>query len=330
MKKTLLAAILVATFTAGAAEARDQIRAVGSSTVFPFATLAAESWVRSTGYKSPVIESTGSGGGMKLFCNGVGTEHPDITNASRAIKQSEIDRCKENGVTPVELKIGFDGIVVASSKEGTDLDVTLEQLFLALASEVPDGNGGWKANPYQNWNEIGEGLPKQKIRVLGPPPTSGTRDAWVEIVMHGACEKLGVDKKDIKAHCSAMRQDGAFIESGENDNLIVQKLKADPESYGIFGYSFLEENFDTVKGATVSGVQPEFELIASGEYPISRSMYVYFKKEHFNVITGLTEFARYFASDTFLGEEGAAVDKGLIPLPASELKAAREKLEAAF
>ena len=330
MKKTLLAAILVATFTAGAAEARNQIRAVGSSTVFPFATLAAESWVRSTGYKSPVIESTGSGGGMKLFCNGVGTEHPDITNASRAIKQSEIDRCKENGVTPVELKIGFDGIVVASSKEGTDLDVTLEQLFLALASEVPDGNGGWKANPYQNWNEIGEGLPKQKIRVLGPPPTSGTRDAWVEIVMHGACEKLGVDKKYIKAHCSAMRQDGAFIESGENDNLIVQKLKADPESYGIFGYSFLEENLDTVKGATVSGVQPEFELIASGEYPISRSMYVYFKKEHFNVITGLTEFARYFASDTFLGEEGAAVDKGLIPLPASELKAAREKLEAAF
>ncbi|MEO0679324.1 MAG: PstS family phosphate ABC transporter substrate-binding protein [Pseudomonadota bacterium] len=286
---------------AGAAQARDQIRIVGSSTVFPFATAVAEQFGRTTSFKTPVIESTGSGGGLKLFCAGVGTEHPDITNASRRMKKSEFDLCQENGVTEItEVVVGFDGIVVGNAISGATLDLTREQLWEALAAEGP--------KPAM-WNEIDPSLPAVKIEVLGPPPTSGTRDAFEELVM-----EEGGDSADI-------REDGAYIESGENDNLIVSKLEANPQALGIFGYSFLDQNADKIKGAMIEGVEPTFENIAAGDYPVSRSLYFYIKKAHVDVIPGMMEYVAEFISDGAAGDEGYLADKGLIPLPAADFAA---------
>ncbi|MEO1687177.1 MAG: PstS family phosphate ABC transporter substrate-binding protein [Pseudomonadota bacterium] len=286
---------------AGAAQARDQIRIVGSSTVFPFATAVAEQFGRTTSFKTPVIESTGSGGGLKLFCAGVGTEHPDITNASRRMKKSEFDLCQENGVTDItEVVVGFDGIVVGNAISGATLDLTREQLWEALAAEGP--------KPAM-WNEIDPSLPAVKIEVLGPPPTSGTRDAFEELVM-----EEGGDSADI-------REDGAYIESGENDNLIVSKLEANPQALGIFGYSFLDQNADKIKGAMIEGVEPTFENIAAGDYPVSRSLYFYIKKAHVDVIPGMMEYVAEFISDGAAGDEGYLADKGLIPLPAADFAA---------
>ena len=318
-----------------AAEARDQIRIVGSSTVFPFAAVVAEEFGKTTDNKTPVVESTGSGGGLKLFCAGVGVDHPDITNASRRIKLSEVDRCAENGVTDItEVKFGFDGIVLANSKATEPFSITLQQLFLALAKDVPS-DGGMVANPNQTWADVDASLPAVKIEVLGPPPTSGTRDAFVELAMEGGCKTFPdikalkkQDKKAYKVLCHSIREDGAFVEAGENDNLIVQKLKANPSALGIFGYSFLDQNRDKVQGSTINGIAPDFDTIADGSYPVSRSMYFYVKKAHVGVIPGIEEYIATFTDEDAWGPYGYLADKGLIPLPDADREAMRTQATA--
>ena len=330
--KTALLSGILATVWAGSAisASRDYISIVGSSTVYPFATVVAETFGKSTSFKTPKIESTGSGGGMKLFCAGVGLEHPDITNASRRIKASEVKQCHENGVNEiVEVKIGYDGIVMASSKEVAPMELTRKDIFLALAKEVPDpknpDSGALVANPYQTWKDVNSSLPATKIRVLGPPPTSGTRDAFVELAMEGGCKGLpevdaleDTDKDTHKARCHSIREDGVFIEAGENDNLIVQKLRANPNAVGIFGFSFLDQNTDTVQGALVDGMEPSFDNIASGEYPVSRPLFFYVKTAHIGVIPGIEEYVAEFTSEKAWGDEGYLADKGMIPMPQEE------------
>ncbi len=319
---TALAGMMMA--VAGAAQARDQIRIVGSSTVFPFSTTVAETFGKTTGFKTPVVESTGSGGGMKLFCAGVGVEHPDITNASRRIKASEYEKCTKNGVSITEVKIGFDGIVLANSKQSDRLTLTKKQIFMALAKQVPV-DGKLVDNPYQKWSDIDPSLPNSKIEVLGPPPTSGTRDAFVELAMEGGAKKFESlkalrksDKKAFKAIAHTVREDGAYVEAGENDNLIIQKLEANPQALGIFGFSFLDQNADKIQGSIVEGAEPTFENIAAGDYGVSRSLYFYVKKEHVGSVPGIQEFVNAFTNEDAWGDEGYLADKGLIPLPAAD------------
>ncbi|GHA44901.1 phosphate ABC transporter substrate-binding protein [Amylibacter ulvae] len=325
--KTLsISAVALATAVAAPAFAdRDQIKIVGSSTVFPFATTVAERFGKNTEFKTPVVESTGSGGGLKLFCAGTGEEHPDITNASRRIKSSEVELCAENGITDiVEAQIGYDGIVFANSKESDQLDLTLQEIFLALAKDVPTADGGVEPNPYTSWNQINPALPALKIEVMGPPPTSGTRDAFLELAMEGGCDEFeaikAMSKDDHKAICHTIREDGAFVEAGENDNLIVQKLQANPAAFGIFGFSFLEQNSDSVQGSKINGVSPTFDDIATGDYPVSRSLFFYVKKDHVDVVPGINEFLAEFTSEDAWGEDGYLADKGLIPMQDDERK----------
>jgi len=331
------ATIAAATVCAsGNAFARDQIRIVGSSTVYPFATVVAEEFGRSTSFKTPIIESTGTGGGLKLFCAGVGVEHPDVTNASRRIKQSEIDLCAEKGVTGVtEIKIGYDGIVLANSKKAAAAALTLRQIFLALAAEVPTPSGALIANPNKTWKDVDPSLPDVEIEVLGPPPTSGTRDAFNELALEGGCKTFPEikalkkkDKGEYKRTCHSVREDGAYVEAGENDNLIVQKLVANPNALGVFGYSFLDQNADVIQGGTVDGVEPAFEAISSGSYPVSRSLYFYVKDAHVGSIPGIREYVIEFTSEKAYGEFGYLTDKGLIPSPKAERKEFRAAAEA--
>lgn len=331
MNKTAfaLATMFAAATVAGAASARDQIRIVGSSTVFPFSTAVAETFGKTSSFKTPVVESTGSGGGLKLFCSGVGVDHPDIANASRRIKKSEVERCAGNGVNEiVEVKIGYDGIAMGSSKAGPDLKLTKKQIFMALAKQVPV-DGKLVANPYTKWSEIAGDLPNIGIEVLGPPPTSGTRDAFVELVMREGAEAFPMlkamkkDKHAFRAVSDAMREDGVFVEAGENDNLIVQKLEANPAAFGIFGFSFLDQNADKIKGAEIEGEMPTFDAIADGSYGVSRSLFFYVKKAHVDVVPGIKEFVAEFTSEKAAGEYGYLTDKGLIPLPAADLDAMR-------
>ncbi|GAA3582963.1 substrate-binding domain-containing protein [Marinobacter xestospongiae] len=332
--KAALASVAVAGAMAAVSTptlARDTINIVGSSTVYPFATVVAERFGRNTDFPTPKLESTGSGGGLKLFCAGIGTQHPDITNASRRMKSSEFELCQSNGVKDiVEVKIGSDGIVLASSKEAENLDISLEQLFLALAKEVPDPNGGDRlvANPYQNWSDIDASLPNKPIRVMGPPPTSGTRDAFNELALEGGCEEIPmIDamEKDAKEQvCQSIREDGAFVEAGENDNLIVQKLASDSTSYGVFGYSFLEENSGTLQAATINGMEPTMENISSDAYPVARSLWFYVKKAHVGVVPGIAEYVAEFTSEGTWGDNGYLADVGLIPLARSARMQASE------
>lgn len=329
-KKVLFSLALTGAVLAQAnvAEARDQIRIVGSSTVFPFATTVAERFGKTTNFKTPVIESTGSGGGLKLFCAGIGDGHPDITNASRRIKSSEIEKCAKNGITEItEVKIGYDGIVLANSKKSGLMNVSLKDLYLALAKDVPGEDGKTMANPYMTWKDVNASLPDTKIEVLGPPPTSGTRDAFVELAMEGGCKQFDwvkamkkTDKKAYKALCHTIREDGAYIEAGENDNLIVQKLDANPKAFGIFGFSFLDQNADTLQGSIVNGEEPSFDNIAAGDYPVSRALYFYVKKAHVKTVPGIKEYLAEFTSEKAYGEEGYLSEKGLIPMPVSERK----------
>jgi phosphate transport system substrate-binding protein len=324
MKRTLAIAAFASLAFAASAEARDQIRIVGSSTVFPFSTAVAEQFGKTGSFKTPVVESTGTGGGFKLFCAGVGVDHPDVSNASRAIKESEVKTCAENGVTEItEVKIGYDGIVVANSKSVPAYNLTITQIWQALAKDVPV-NGAMAANPYKTWSDIDASLPAVAIEVFGPPPTSGTRDAFVELVMDKGCEEFAevkaLDKDAMKAACQTIREDGAFIEAGENDNLIVQKLEANPQALGVFGFSFLDQNADKIQGSAVGGVAPTFEAIADGSYPVSRPIFFYVKNAHVGVIPGIQEFVAEFMSDRASGDEGYLADKGLIPLPAEEHK----------
>ena len=307
----------------GAAQARDQIRVVGSSTVYPFTTTVAEQVGKTAGIKTPVVESTGTGGGMKLFCAGVGVGHPDATNASRRMKKGEFEQCQKNGVTDiVEITVGYDGLSVAQSKQGTPMKLTLGQLFMAVAKEVPGADGKLVANPYKNWSDIDKSLPNIKIEVLGPPPTSGTRDAFHELLLEVGAEQIpalaSLKKSDRKAFDKAwksLREDGAYVEAGENDNVIVQKLVANKDAFGVFGFSFLEENAAQLRGVTLDGVEPTYDNINKGTYKGSRLLYVYLKKQHLGVIPGLDKFAAEFVSVRALGEDGYLAKKGLVTLP---------------
>ena len=326
-KKIFLLTLINLAFL-GTINARDQINIVGSSTVYPFSTVVAETFGNKTGIKVPKIESTGSGGGMKLFCKGLGTSHPDITNASRRIKKSEFNKCKENGIDVVEIKVGYDGIVIANSKKSTLLNLTKRQIFLALAKQVPEGNkegGNLVDNPNKKWWDIDPNLPNKKIEVLGPPPTSGTRDAFNELAIEGGCKtfpKLKAikkqDKKKYKAICRAVREDGAFIEAGENDNLIVQKLVENENAFGVFGFSFLIENEDKIQGSTVDGMAPTMETIADKSYGVSRPLYFYVKLAHVDVIPGIREFLAEYTSEDSWGPGGYLEERGMIPMPENE------------
>mgnify|MGYP001828934382 FL=1 len=330
LRKSILMAGLSAATLTGVADAatRDYISVVGSSTVYPFATVVAEQFGKTSEFKTPKIESTGSGCGLKLFCAGVGVEHPDITNASRRIKRSEVEMCAENGVKDIiEVKVGYDGIVVANAKSVKQMELTRKDLFLALAKNVPDPKDPTKLveNPYKTWKDVNPDLPDTKIEVLGPPPTSGTRDAFAELAMEGGCKQFESikamkkeDKKKYKAVCHGVREDGAYIEAGENDNLIVQKLEKNPNALGIFGFSFLDQNADKVHGSKIDGVDPTFDAIADGSYPVSRPLQFYVKKAHVGVIPGIAEYLAEFTSDKAWGDEGYLSDKGLIPMPEEE------------
>ncbi|MBA3520456.1 MAG: substrate-binding domain-containing protein [Rhizobiales bacterium] len=317
---------------AAAQGSRDQIRIVGSSTVFPYTQAVAEQYAASTGNPAPVVESTGTGGGMQIFCGGVGPDHPDITGASRAMKKSEHELCMQNGVDSVtEVLLGYDGLSIAQAQSAPDMNLTKAQIFQALASEV-EVDGQVVANPNKNWSDIDPSLPETAITVFGPPPTSGTRDAFVELVMAEGCEEfpaiaaLEGDHKD--EVCARMRQDGPFVEAGENDNLIVQRLNSDANALGIFGYSFLYENQDTLKAVSVDGVAPSTETIADGSYKVSRPLYIYVKNAHRGVIEGLDEFVTEYVSDESFGEGGYLSERGLIPLSEDERNTVREAVTA--
>jgi len=329
--KLAMAAFIGLAMSSGA-QARDQIEIVGSSTVFPFATAVAEQFGRTSKFKTPVVESTGSGGGLKLFCAGIGLEHPDVTNASRRIKGKEFKKCQANGIDLTEIVVGFDGIVVANAKGAPQLKLTRQQIYLATAKVVPDPNrpcqSNWCepiANPYKKWSDIDASLPDAKIEILGPPPTSGTRDAFQELAMSKGANAFPHMKKLKKADKSmwkkltrTVREDGAWIDAGENDNLMVSKLSTNPNAVGVFGFSFLDQNSDKIKGAIVEGIEPSFDNIAEGKYGISRSLYFYIKHAHVGTVPGILEYVAEFTSEKAFGEDGYLVDKGLIPLPASE------------
>ena len=332
MSRQSLALAAVATLAitgalSGTAEAREEIRIVGSSTVFPFSTAVAERFGQTTKFKTPIVESTGSGGGLKLFCAGLGPGHPDIANASRRIKASEVERCAKGGVADiVEVKIGYDGIVIANSVQTVQYDLSLRDLFLALAKEVPGSvDGALIANPYKTWKDVNPTLPATKIEVLGPPPTSGTRDAFAELALEGGCKTVGwikaLEKSDgerYKAICHAVREDGHYIEAGENDNLIVQKLAANPAALGVFGFSFLDQNAEKIQGSRIDGKEPSFDNISDGAYPVSRPLFFYVKKAHVGVIPGVAEFIAEFTSEKAWGPDGYLSDKGMIPLSDAE------------
>ncbi len=321
---------------AGAASARDTIRVVGSSTVYPFTTAVAEQFGKSGAGKTPVVESTGTGGGFKLFCAGVGVGHPDVSNASRAIKKGEFEDCQKNGVKDiVEIRVGIDGLTIAQSKAGPAIKLTRKQVFQALAEQVPDKDGKLVANPYKTWSDVDASLPAIKIEVLGPPPTSGTRDSFHELFMEKGAEEFAslkdLKKADSKAFdkvWKSIRKDGAYVEAGENDNVIVQKLEANKNAFGIFGYSFLEENTAKLKGVAIEGVEPEGEAISSGKYKGARPLFVYIKKQHVGVIPGLDKFVAEYVSDKAMSKDGYLARKGLVPLPKAEAGKVAEAAKA--
>jgi len=320
------AAVVALAAMSDAASARDQIRIVGSSTVYPFTTAVAEQFGKSGAGKTPVVESTGTGGGMKLFCAGVGESHPDLTNASRAMKKGEFDDCQKNGVKDiVEIKVGIDGLTIAQSKAGPAMKLTMEQVFMALAEQVPDKDGKLIPNPNKTWSDVDKALPNIKIEVLGPPPTSGTRDSFHELFMEIGAKKIAALKdlqKDSKAFdkvWKSMRKDGAFVEAGENDNVIVQKLEANKNAFGIFGYSFLEENTAKLKGVAIDGVEPDYDAISSGKYKGARPLFVYVKKQHVGVVPGIDKFVAEYVSVKALSKDGYLARKGLVALPKGEL-----------
>ncbi len=308
---------------------RTGIWAAGSSTVFPFATRVAENFSRSFGGAAPRVESLGTGGGIKAFCQGVGPATPDIANASRPMKASEFADCQANGVTQIiELKIGYDGIVIATARNGAAFNLRLQDLYLGLAKDVPGANGAFVANPATSWNMVNPGLPAQRIQVYGPPPTSGTRDAFLELGMAPGAKLIPAlaaieDGDRFEALAHTLREDNAWIDSGENDNAIVQTLTRTPGSLGVFGYSFLEQNLDTVKAETIDGVSPTLTTIADGSYPLARSLYIYVKVAHIGVTPGLEQFVQEFLSDASAGRGGYLQDRGLVPLPADQLTAQR-------
>jgi len=319
MKKIILATAAALLVAAGTAQARDQIKIVGSSTVYPFSSYVAEALGSTTKFKTPVVESTGSGGGMKLFCAGNGMDTPDITNASRRMKAKEFKTCQKNGVKNItELVVGYDGIAIAQSKSAAPINLTRKELLLAVAAKVPNKDeSGLIDNPYHYWNEINPKLPHRKITIYGPPTSSGTRDAFEDMILKHNTKhwKVYNDAGYKKFH--EIRQDGVYVPSGENDNLIVQKLTKDTAALGIFGYSYLAENTDKIAAATIEGVAPAPETVQNGSYKLSRSLYFYIKQSHIGKVPGIPEYANLFMSEQMIGDDGECADIGLIPLPGS-------------
>lgn len=319
------AAALLAPSGSSAQAGRDYVWASGSSTVFPFASRVAENYTRKSGKKAPKIESVGTGGGIKAFCGGVGAGFPDIANASRPMKKSEFDICASKGVKDIiEIKVGFDGIVIAGDKDGADYAFKVEHLHQALSKTVLRG-GKWVANPYMTWDQIGPGLPGNRIVVYGPPPSSGTRDAFVELAIEAGARRYPTidairsdNEATFKARVDPLRTDGGWIDAGENDNALVQTVTKTPGSLAVFGYSYLEENMDKIKAASVGGIKPTAGAIADGSYPLSRSLYIYVKKSQLAVTPGLKEFVAEFTSDAATGKGGYLQSRGLIPLPAGQ------------
>lgn len=306
----------------------ESVWVVGSTTVFPFATRVAENFARKTGAATPRVEGLGTGAGLKAFCAGVGAGTPDIAAASRPIKPSEFDACVANGAGDiVEIKIGYDGVVVATAKDGADYDLRLQDIYLGLAKDTPQG-GGFAANPARTWRDVSASLPAQRIQVYGPPPTSGTRDAWLELAMGPGAESIPAlkalktaDDGRFKTISGTLRGDGAWIDAGENDNALVQTLTRTPGALGVLGYSYLEQNRDMVKGARIAGVAPTFEAIADGSYPLARSLYIYVKKAHTPLKPALKSFIAEFVSEAAAGRTGYLRERGLIPLSVDELTA---------
>lgn len=335
MKKYVFFVSALVVLLACSDASRKQVWVVGSSTLYPFIAAAAEQYGRVEGNATPIVEATGTGGGIKLFCAGVGLKHPDIANASRPMKDKERDLCKQNGVTRItEFAVGFDGIVLANLKSSTRYNLTPAQLFLALAKVLPDAKGVLKPNTYKLWSEIDPKLPETKIEVYGPPPTSGTRDAFVEIVMEHECKSFSAfeaafpNEDQRKEQCKLLREDGVFVDAGENDNIIVQKLKHNPKALGLFGYSFLEQNADSLQGSMIAGVEPSFDNIAAGQYAISRSLFIYIKQENIEEMPNIVPFVKEILSEHAIGEEGYLTYKGLIPLPAPSRKLNIERVTA--
>lgn len=308
-----------------------KIKIVGSSTVAPFSTTVAEQFGAISPHPAPIVETTGTGGGFKAFCDSVGPNEPSIVNASRKIKEGERALCTDAGIIdPFELKIGYDGIVLANRKSGPELNLTKVEIYRALAAELPDGEGGWKANPHRFWSDVNPDLPNMRILVSGPPPTSGTRDAFAEIVLQTGALSLPemqalqeADPEAFTARAREIRNDGAWIDSGENDSSIINTLLRNEDAVGVLGYSFLEQNLDRVKGGKISGVAPTFENISSGDYGVSRSMYFYIKLENLPMVPGLADYVEEFTQEDAWGPDGYLAEKGLIPLPAEDRQTVR-------
>ncbi|NWF36862.1 substrate-binding domain-containing protein [Mariprofundus sp. KV] len=326
MKKIIMATAALLLGATAAQAGGDQIHIVGSSTVYPFSSYVAEELGATTKFKTPVVESTGSGGGMKLFCAGNGMDTPDITNASRRMKDKEYKQCQENGVKYItEVVVGYDGIALAQSKDTAPMNLTRKQILLAVAAEVPNKEGtALIANPYHFWDEIDASLPHRKITFYGPPTSSGTRDAFEDLTMKAVAKKMDVYTNLYKADQKAnkkykkyheVRQDGVYVPSGENDNLIVQKLTKDPEALGIFGYSYLTENSDRISAATIAGIAPSPAAVQDGSYKLARSLYFYIKKSHIDKVPGMKEYINLFTSEQMIGDGGACTEIGLIALP---------------
>lgn len=331
MRKLIFAAV-AASLVSSAAYAREYVSIAGSSTVLPFATIVAEQLGNNPSFNTPVVESGGSSVGKKGVCQGIGTEYIDIGNASSRMKVKELEYCTANGIAVTEIKVGYDGIVVANAKGGVQLNISKSDLGKALTAKVPDENGNFIDNPYTHWNQINPDLPNIPIRVMGPPTTSGTRASFVEMVNEkGYCKKDALAKAALKAAgekakvCRAMRTDGAYIEAGEQDNLIVQKLQEDTGTYGIFGFSYLDQNSDVLEGAIVDGSAPTFDAIADGDYSISRSLYFYVKHAHVGVVPGVKEYMTEWTKHW--GEDGLLSDAGMIPLPATEMSEMKSRMK---
>jgi len=307
---------------------RQHVHVVGSSTAYPIIAAAAEHFGHTSTWTTPVVESTGTGGGIKLFCSGLSLQTPDIVMASRAMKPSERSDCEKNHVTDIrEVKIGFDGIVIANRNDAPRFSLSRHDIYLALARQVPSRTrpGEMVDNPYRTWQQVNPALPDLEIRVYGPPPTSGTRDSLAERVLSGAClaepamrDLFHQDRDAFQQQCHSLREDGAFINAGENDARLVRKLSNDPQALGILGFNFLDRNRDRLQAATVEGIPPEFETIESGIYPLSRPLYLYAKPQHYKVVGGLQSFIDDITSPASLGQEGRLIDQGLIPLPTAQ------------
>lgn len=320
---------------ASAPASADQVWVAGSSTVFPFATRVSEQVARTSGATAAKVESLGTGGGIKLFCGGTGASFPDIATASRPMKKSEYEACQAAGVTEiVELKVGYDGIVVANARSGSPLNLKVEHLHKALAAELPSG-GGFAANTAKTWRDVDPSLPAERIQVYGPPPTSGTRDAFAELALEKGAEAnpalkalKGSDEDAFKQRAHTVRSDGAWIDSGENDNAIIQTLEKTPGSVGVFGFSFLENNLDKVKPASIGGVSPTMATISDGSYPLARSLYIYVKKANVSTKANLKPYVDAFVSDAAGARGGYLLERGLIPLPDAERKAQQQAASA--